>query len=68
MVTVLAEKGVLAHPLSVGFEFGTAGHVFQLFMTNNSSLREVNLYTTNVYDYSKTEFLFGFNIRRVWWF
>ena len=60
--------GVLAHPLSVGFEFGTAGHVFQLFMTNNSSLREVNLYTTNVYDYSKTEFLFGFNIRRVWWF
>ena len=60
--------GGFAHPLSLGFEFGTAGHVFQLFMTNNSSLREANLYTTNVYDYSKTEFLFGFNIRRVWWF
>ena len=62
------EGGVFAHPFSVGFEFGTAGHVFQLFMTNSSSLREVNLYTTNVYDFSKTEFLFGFNIRRVWWF
>lgn len=62
------EGGLLAHPLSVGVEFGTAGHVFQFFMTNNSSLRESNLYTTNGYDYSKTEFLFGFNIRRVWWF
>lgn len=60
--------GALAHPLSIGVEFGTVGHVFQFFMTNNSSLRETNLYTTNVYDFSKTEFLFGFNIRRVWWF
>ena len=57
---------MFAHPFSVGFEFGTAGHVFQLFMTNSSSLR-VNLYTTNVI-FLKTEFLFGFNIRRVWWF
>ena len=62
------EGGPLAHPLSVGVEFGTVGHVFQFFMTNNSSLRESNLYTTNGYDFSKTEFLFGFNIRRVWWF
>lgn len=62
------EGGLLAHPLSVGVEFGTVGHVFQFFMTNNSSLRESNLYTTNGYDFSKTEFLFGFNIRRVWWF
>ena len=33
--------GLLNHPLSLGFEFGTAGHVFQLFMTNSSSLREL---------------------------
>ena len=60
--------GVFEHPLSLGFEFGTAGHVFQVFITNNQSLRESNLYTTNVYDISKSEFLLGFNIRRVWWF
>lgn len=60
--------GVFEHPLSFGFEFGTAGHVFQVFFTNNQSLRESNLYTTNVYDISKSEFLLGFNIRRVWWF
>ncbi len=62
------EGGVFAHPLSLGVEFGTAGHVFQFFMTNNSSLRESNLYTTDVYDLLKTDFLLGFNIRRVWWF
>lgn len=60
--------GIFKRPLSLGFEFGTAGHVFQVFITNNQSLRESNLYTTEGYDFSKTEFLFGFNIRRVWWF
>ena len=60
--------GMFEHPLSLGFEFGTAGHVFQVFITNNQSLRESNLYTTKVYDISKSEFLLGFNIRRVWWF
>ena len=60
--------GAFQRPLSLGFEFGTAGHVFQVFLTNNQSLRESNLYTTNVYDISKSEFLLGFNIRRVWWF
>ena len=60
--------GMFEHPLSLGFEFGTAGHVFQVFITNNQSLRESNLYTTKGYDFSKTEFLLGFNIRRVWWF
>lgn len=62
------EGGVFAHPISVGVEFGTAGHVFQFFATNNPALREVNLYTGDVYDFLTSDFLFGFNIRRVWWF
>lgn len=56
------------HPMSIGFEFGTAGHVFQVFATNSSSLRETNLYTSGVSDLKQKEFLLGFNIRRVWWF
>ena len=67
-IVLAGAGGVFEHPLSLGFEFGTAGHVFQVFITNNQSLRESNLYTTNVYDISKSEFLLGFNIRRVWWF
>ena len=62
------DGGAFEHPLSLGFEFGTAGHVFQVFISNSQSLRESNLYTTNVYDISSSEFLLGFNIRRVWWF
>ena len=62
------DGGAFEHPLSLGFEFGTAGHVFQVFISNSQSLRESNLYTTNVYDFSRSEFLLGFNIRRVWWF
>ena len=62
------EGSPLNHPMSVGLEFGTAGHVFQVFATNSSSLRETNLYTSEVSDLKQKEFLLGFNIRRVWWF
>lgn len=62
------EGNLLNHPMSIGFEFGTAGHVFQVFATNSSSLRETNLYTSEVSDLKQKEFLLGFNIRRVWWF
>lgn len=60
----------LDNPFSLGFEFGTAGHVFQLFMSNSYFLRESNIYTMEPYDVyqSPYEFVLGFNIRRVWWF
>lgn len=60
----------LDNPFSVGFEFGTAGHVFQIFMSNSYYLREANIYTMEPYDVyqSPYEFILGFNIRRVWWF
>ena len=60
----------LDNPFSIGFEFGTAGHVFQLFMSNSYYLRESAIYTMEPYDLyeSPYEFILGFNIRRVWWF
>lgn len=63
-------ESALDNPFSLGFEFGTAGHVFQVFMSNSYYLREANIYTLEPYDfYSKPyEFVLGFNIRRVWWF
>ena len=63
-------KTALDNPFSVGFEFGTVGHVFQIFISNSYYIRESNIYTIeplNFYD-SPHSFVFGFNIRRVWWF
>ncbi len=63
-------ESALNNPFSLGFEFGTAGHVFQVFMSNSYYLREANIYTSEPYDFfnSPNEFVLGFNIRRVWWF
>ena len=63
-------ESALDNPFSLGFEFGTAGHVFQVFMSNSYYLREANIYTLEPYDFyqSPNEFVLGFNIRRVWWF
>lgn len=60
----------LDNPFSIGFEFGTAGHVFQLFMSNSYYLREANIYTLEPYNFYNNphDFVLGFNIRRVWWF
>ena len=60
----------LDNTFSLGLEFGTAGHVFQVFMSNSYYLREANIYTLEPYDFyqSPNEFVLGFNIRRVWWF
>ena len=63
-------ESVLDNPFSLGFEFGTAGHVFQVFMSNSYYLREASIYTMEPYNFydSPNEFVLGFNIRRVWWF
>ena len=63
-------ESALDNPFSLGFEFGTAGHVFQVFMSNSCYLREANIYTLEPYDFyqSPNEFVLGFNIRKVWWF
>ncbi|MCC6754632.1 MAG: hypothetical protein IT266_11685 [Saprospiraceae bacterium] len=54
-------------PFSVGVEFGTAGHVFQLFVSNASRILESQIYTTRSADLLDGHFLLGFNIQRTYW-
>lgn len=55
------------HPVSIGYEFGTAGHVFQITVSSSPALNETELYTSTPCNYDKGEFYLGFNIRRVFW-
>jgi hypothetical protein len=52
--------------LSLGFEFSTGSHSFQLFLTNYSFLNPArnNLYNKN--NWRDNKFLIGFNITRLW--
>lgn len=52
--------------LSLGFEFTTGSHAFQLFLTNYSFLNPArnNLYNKN--NWRDNKFLIGFNITRLW--
>jgi len=51
--------------LSVGFDIETGGHVFQLHVTNSSSMTESSFITANKGSWSNGDILFGFNISRV---
>lgn len=51
--------------LSLGFDIETGGHVFQLHITNSSSMTESNFITGNKGSWSKGDILFGFNVSRV---
>ena len=55
------------NPLSIGVEFGTAGHVFQLTVSSSNFILEKNLYTRPSGDYTDGEFSLGFNIKRTFW-
>ena len=55
------------HPnLSLGFEFVTSGHAFQIFVGNYQGIipQSNNLYNSN--DYRDGDILIGFNISRLW--
>jgi hypothetical protein len=55
------------HPnVSFGFETTTSSHTFQVFLTNYFGLvpQSNNFYNQN--DYTKGQFLIGFNITRLW--
>lgn len=51
--------------LSLGFDIETGGHVFQLHVTNSSSMTESGFITDNRGSWGKGDILFGFNISRV---
>ncbi|MBE0423341.1 MAG: hypothetical protein IBX66_05330 [Lutibacter sp.] len=53
------------HPgISIGAEFATSGHAFQVFLTNYSGIVPQQNYMKNQNDFFKSEFLIGFNITR----
>jgi Membrane bound beta barrel domain (DUF5777) len=50
--------------ISLGVEFGTSGHAFQLFITNYNGIVPQKNYMFNQNDFFKGDFLIGFNITR----
>lgn len=53
------------HPgLSIGTEFSTSGHVFQLFVTNYNGLSPQKNIMFNTNDFLNGDFMIGFNITR----
>jgi hypothetical protein len=52
--------------LSFGFEFGTSGHAFQLFITNYWGIVPQDNYVWNKNDFFAGDVLLGFNITRIY--
>ncbi len=58
-------EGVNTHPLSIGVDIETGGHVFQLHVSNSIGMNERAFITETTNDWSKGEIRFGFNLSRV---
>jgi hypothetical protein len=55
------------HPgISLGFEFGTSGHAFQLFISNYWGILPQENYMWNQNDFFDGDILLGFNITRLY--
>ena len=55
------------HPgFSIGFEFGTSGHAFQLYLSNYKGIINQENYMWNTNDFFGGDVLIGFNITRVY--
>ena len=54
--------------LSIGFEFATSGHAFQLLISNYSGIVPQENYAFNQNDFFNGDILIGFNITRVYKF
>jgi hypothetical protein len=55
------------NPGSIGVEFGSAGHCFQIFVSSTQSILDQNVFTNSSIPYADAEFLLGFNIKRNFW-
>ncbi len=53
------------HPLSLGFDIETGGHVFQLHFSNSTGMNERAFITETTNQWGKGEIRFGFNLSRV---
>jgi Membrane bound beta barrel domain (DUF5777) len=54
-------------PISIGYEIGTAGHAFQMFVSTSNQILEQAIYFSQPLDYTKGKLLLGFNIKRTFW-
>lgn len=54
-------------PFSLGVEFGTVNHVFQIFISNASRILESQVYTASGTNILDGKFLLGFNLQRNIW-
>lgn len=52
--------------LSIGAEFNTGTHIFQVYVSNNKAIVPQRNYFYNQNDFFKAEFLIGFTITRLW--
>ena len=52
--------------ISLGVEFATSAHEFQLFITNYSGIVPQQNYMKNQNDFFNGDFLIGFNITRIY--
>jgi hypothetical protein len=52
--------------ISLGFEFGTSGHAFQLFISNYAGIVPQENYMYNKNDFFNGDILIGFNITRIY--
>lgn len=59
------EAGVNYHPLSVGLDIETGGHVFQLHFSNSTGMNERAFITETTNNWAKGQTRFGFNLSRV---
>lgn len=51
-------------PIAFGYEIGTAGHAFQMFIASSNQIVPQNLFYSSPLDYSKGKVVIGFNIKR----
>lgn len=51
-------------PISIGYEIGTAGHAFQMFITTTNQITDQGIYFSEPLDYTDGKLLIGFNIKR----
>jgi len=58
-------KGVNTHPLSLGVDIETGGHVFQLHVSNAVGMNERAFITETTGRWDKGQLRFGFNLSRV---
>lgn len=64
--TSVYEYKSLKPGFSLGFEFGTSGHAFQVFVSNNWGIVNQDNYMWNTNDFFSGDILLGFNMTRVY--